>query len=266
MKFLHFGFRVHDIERTVAAYRELLGLEWEPVKEYATTDPQGRPARSQVSHAWTEDGTEIEMVQVDGGACLDDLVMGGREGISHVAVAVQDLAAEKSRALARGLKVVQEGSAPRASWFFIHDERLGGALVQMVQLHQAEGPLAVVQKLFEAQRGGDFQAVADLIADDAAWTCVGRGPLAFSCGKQEILRRMREFHAGLDGPWDKRITGSTTEGARVAVEAEARVRFKDGRRYDQLYHYLYEIENGRIKACREYMDSLYASQALSAPP
>ena len=131
MKLLHFGFKVHDIHRTTEAYRELFGLEWEPVKEY-TTDG----GRSRVSHAWTDDGVEIEMVEpVDGGA-LDDLVMGEREGISHIAFSVEDLAAEKEKALSKGLKVVNEGTAPRASWFFIHDDRLGGALIQMVQLHE----------------------------------------------------------------------------------------------------------------------------------
>jgi predicted enzyme related to lactoylglutathione lyase len=131
MKLLHFGFKVHDIDKTCAAYKELFGLEWEPVREYETST-----GRSRVSHAWTDDGTEIEMVQPIGGNPVDDMVMGDREGISHIAFSVDDLAAEREKAVAKGLKVINEGTAPRASWFFVHDERLGGALVQLVQLHE----------------------------------------------------------------------------------------------------------------------------------
>ena len=138
MKLLHFGFQVHDIERTTQAYRELFGLEWEPVKEYALPPREGEEgaSRTKVSHAWTDDGVEIEMVQQVEGTSVDHAVLGDREGISHVAFAVDDLAAEKAKAQANGLKVIHEGTAPRASWFFIQDDRLGGALIQMVQLHE----------------------------------------------------------------------------------------------------------------------------------
>jgi len=55
--------------------------------------------------------------------------------MSHLAFEVEDLAAERARAEARGANILGEGTAPRASWFFILDDRLGGALVQLVQLH-----------------------------------------------------------------------------------------------------------------------------------
>ncbi|HET6970767.1 MAG TPA: VOC family protein, partial [Phenylobacterium sp.] len=62
--------------------------------------------------------------------------MGDREGLSHLAFQVEDLATERARLEAAGVKVLSEGTAPRASWFFVHDPRLGGALVQLVQLHE----------------------------------------------------------------------------------------------------------------------------------
>ena len=61
--------------------------------------------------------------------------MGGREGVSHVAFLVDDLAAERARQR-KGIAIVNEGSAPRASWIFLHDDRLGGALVQLVELNK----------------------------------------------------------------------------------------------------------------------------------
>jgi hypothetical protein len=88
-----------------------------------------------VTHGKTGDGVEIELVQYVEGPPVDDLVMNGREGVSHVAFVVDDLAAERASAQAKGIAIVNEGSAPRASWIFLHDNRLGGALVQLVQLN-----------------------------------------------------------------------------------------------------------------------------------
>jgi catechol 2,3-dioxygenase-like lactoylglutathione lyase family enzyme len=136
-RLLHFGFRVHDIERTMSAYTELFGIEWDPVAEYALPrdGDASQLSRSKVTHGKTGDGVEIELVQYVEGPPVDDLVMGGREGVSHVAFVVDDLAAERARAEAKGITIVNEGAAPRASWIFLHDERLGGALVQLVQLN-----------------------------------------------------------------------------------------------------------------------------------
>jgi catechol 2,3-dioxygenase-like lactoylglutathione lyase family enzyme len=136
MRLLHFGFRVHDIERTMQAYRLLFGIEWDPVVEYALPSAEAASAsRSRVTHGKTGDGVEIELVQYLEGTPLDDRVLGGREGVSHIAFVVDDLAAERVRAELQGVTIVGEGSAPRASWIFLHDDRLGGALVQLVQLN-----------------------------------------------------------------------------------------------------------------------------------
>ncbi len=136
MRLLHFGFRVHDIERTMQAYQDLFGIDWDPVVEYALPKADNASvSRSKVTHGKTGDGVEIELVQYLEGAPIDDHVLGGREGVSHIAFVVEDLAAERARADANGVAIVGEGSAPRASWIFLHDDRLAGALVQLVQLN-----------------------------------------------------------------------------------------------------------------------------------
>jgi catechol 2,3-dioxygenase-like lactoylglutathione lyase family enzyme len=138
MRLLHMGFKVHDIERTMHAYNDLFGIAWDPVVEY-TLPRNGDPSamsRSKVTHGKTGDGVEIELVQYLEGPPVDDHVMGDREGISHIAFVVDDLAAERAKAEAKGIAIVNEGSAPRASWIFLHDQRLGGALVQLVQLNK----------------------------------------------------------------------------------------------------------------------------------
>lgn len=141
MRLLHFGFKVHDIDRTMAAYNDLFGIEWDPVAEF-TLPRDGDPntiSRTKVTHGKTGDGVEIELVEYVEGPPVDDHVLGDREGISHVAFLVDDLAAERAKVEAKGIAIVNQGTAPRASWIFLHDARLGGALVQLVQLNKSEG-------------------------------------------------------------------------------------------------------------------------------
>src|SRR3954452_21107668 len=116
MKFLHVGMKVDDITRSRALYGQLFGMDWEPVSEYALADAtlegEVSPSRSLVSHGWTADGTEIEMVQVVEGRTADHLVLGDREGLSHVAFSVENLDNAVANAEAAGLRCVSSWSSP----------------------------------------------------------------------------------------------------------------------------------------------------------
>lgn len=138
MRLFQVGYKVNDIHRTIEAYSDLFGFEWEPVKEYALpTDADGREvSRTLVSHAKTDGGVELELVQTLEGVTSDVALMGGREGVSHIGLLVDDLEAAIARMTARGATVKFRGSAPRADWVFVIDDRLAGAMVQLVQLKQ----------------------------------------------------------------------------------------------------------------------------------
>lgn len=144
MEFLHVGMKVENVERSRTLYGQLFGMTWEPVTEYALADAvlEGEisPSRTLVSHGWTADGTEIEMVQVVEGRTADHLVLGDREGPSHVAFRVDDLATAVANAEKSGLRVVSEWSSPAVDYVFLSGAALGGLLVQLVQF---KGPRAV---------------------------------------------------------------------------------------------------------------------------
>jgi catechol 2,3-dioxygenase-like lactoylglutathione lyase family enzyme len=138
-KFLHFGFKVKDIHASMKTYGALLDIKWDPVVEFQTEeqDLHGKPCplRIYLTHGHTSDGTEIEMIQLLDGDVPDRIVLGDRDGISHVAYSVDDLEAARARAQAQGLKIVSEGKAGRANWIFVADDKLGGALVQFVKFN-----------------------------------------------------------------------------------------------------------------------------------
>ena len=60
------------------------------------------------------------------------------------------------------------------------------------------------------------------------------------------------------------VTGSAADLDRVAIEAESNGRFIDGRIYSNVYHFLFEIQDGQVSAIREYMDTAYAAEMFEA--
>jgi ketosteroid isomerase-like protein len=50
----------------------------------------------------------------------------------------------------------------------------------------------------------------------------------------------------------------------VAVEARGRGRLAGGPEYRSTYAFFVEVERGKVRALREYMDSLAVSRLLSA--
>ncbi len=138
MKFLHVGFAVKDIERSIALYQKLFGIQWDPVKEFSVTtliDGKENPSRARVTHGYTDSGFEFEMVENVAGISADSLILGDREGLSHLAFTVDDLPAERRRLEAEGLRMVSEFASPKVDFQFFKDERLAGALIQLVQFH-----------------------------------------------------------------------------------------------------------------------------------
>ena|GEM_PF-3098474 len=69
---------------------------------------------------------------------------------------------------------------------------------------------------------------------------------------------------GATMPKGLRITpkGLTAEGDRVAVEAESYGETASGKIYNNLYHFLFEVRDGKIQAVREYLDTLHTKDVF----
>ena len=58
------------------------------------------------------------------------------------------------------------------------------------------------------------------------------------------------------------VHGVVAAADRVAVEAESYVPFDNGTVYNNLYHFLFVLRDGRIEAVREHCDTAHAAQVL----
>jgi ketosteroid isomerase-like protein len=52
------------------------------------------------------------------------------------------------------------------------------------------------------------------------------------------------------------------EADSVAVEAESYTQTRKGLTYNNLYHFLFRVRDGRIASVREYLDTMHANAVL----
>jgi uncharacterized protein len=123
----------------------------------------------------------------------------------------------------------------------------------------------VVLSFFKDFSAGKVEAALALMADSATWWVAGK-PDRFVLAGTKTKTQFVELLKGLGAAMPKglRLTpkGLTAEGDRVAVEAESYGETASGKIYNNLYHFLFEVRDGKIQAVREYLDTLHAKEVL----
>jgi len=112
---------------------------------------------------------------------------------------------------------------------------------------------------------GDTSGVAGLMTDDATFTVIGR-PGGFEGigekSRQDLIETMGWIKEVMPNGLAYSIKGMIAEGNKVAAEGESYGVTTKGKAYRGIYHFLFEIENGKIKAVREYLETMHAQQIL----
>jgi ketosteroid isomerase-like protein len=126
----------------------------------------------------------------------------------------------------------------------------------------------VAARLFELFSTGDIDGVMDLFADDATWWLPGRPgqlPVVGTRTKAQIGRLFQAMTQALDGPLKMTVKSAIAEGDEVAMEVESLGHLKNGRIYNQHYHFRIIVRAGRIAAVREYLDTLHVHDVWARP-
>lgn len=119
----------------------------------------------------------------------------------------------------------------------------------------------LVTKFIEAMRVSDVKALERMTTEDFTWWIAGKPEYLQTAGEHD-----RAFFAGFFGSGGEMfphgitfdVTGLVAEGNKVSAEAHLTAKTAMGAVYDNLYHFLFEIEGGRIKRMKEYMDTHHA--------
>ena len=120
----------------------------------------------------------------------------------------------------------------------------------------------LVTRYFDCMRTFDSAPAAALLADDFVQFVPSPDP-TFSApkNKADTLVQMAGVGAMFEN-FAMEIKGITAQDNRVAVEAESRGTLKSGKVYNNRYHFLFEIENGRIAKMKEYCDTHHAADVF----
>jgi len=125
----------------------------------------------------------------------------------------------------------------------------------------------VVTEFMEVFSSGDVDGILGSLTDDATWWVAGDIP-GISGTKDKA-----GFGEMLGGIAEGTTTGAirltplafTAEGERVAVETESYAELKNGRVYNNLYHFVFTVRDGKISSVKEFLDTEHTTAVFVAP-
>jgi ketosteroid isomerase-like protein len=112
-------------------------------------------------------------------------------------------------------------------------------------------------KFVESMSAGQMDL--SLLTDDIQWWVPGRGLMS----KEDFFALAGTFQDMLKDRISLTVHGVTAEGDRVAIEAESYGELKNGKIYNNTYHFLFVFRGGKICLSKEYNDSQHAAWAMA---
>ena len=119
----------------------------------------------------------------------------------------------------------------------------------------------IVIKFFEALSSGS-ETYLDFYNDDSIIWTAGDNDIGGTRTKKEIVDFAEGILAAFPTGILFNITGITAENERVAVEVSGEAVHASGKPYNNKYHFLLTIKNGKILELKEYMDTQLAAKIL----
>lgn len=129
----------------------------------------------------------------------------------------------------------------------------------------------VILDFFDAFAHSDRERIRKLLHPDAVWEQMSRSmPGAADYRGQEAIvdNLLNKIFGAFDTPPGTRVVLNTllSKGDLVVAETESREFSRDGRAYNNLYCWVFKVRDGRVAVVREYFDSNYVIQFMSAAP
>ena len=125
---------------------------------------------------------------------------------------------------------------------------------------------AAAKKLVEGLGTNGSPDAFDLIHENAVWTVMtdpATFPVSGDMSKTEFVEHMKRFHASLPSGIHIAVTSVIADEAHASVEATSNALLANGKSLNQVYHFAFDLEDGKIVAAREYIDTARAVAAFS---
>ena len=129
-------------------------------------------------------------------------------------------------------------------------------------MSQVEDNKALIRRFFEAMNTGDTAGILESYAEDGYVQTMGNTLISGVYSKDEIKGFADGIYEAFPQGLSFTIVGITAEGDRVAVEAESSGQHVSGEDYNNFYHFLFIIRDGKVASMKEYLDTELATDIL----
>tara|TARA_B100000795_G_scaffold168576_1_gene126988 strand:- start:283 stop:681 length:399 start_codon:yes stop_codon:yes gene_type:complete len=119
----------------------------------------------------------------------------------------------------------------------------------------------IARDFFEALSAGSEKYLDFYTDDSIVWTA-GDNSIGGTRTKKEIINFAQNILAAFPSGIKFNITGMTAEDEKVAVEISGEAIHASGQTYNNQYHFLLRIKDGKILELKEYMDTQLAAKIL----
>jgi uncharacterized protein len=113
----------------------------------------------------------------------------------------------------------------------------------------------VMRDFLKALGSGDAAAMEKLLTDDVKAVCTGTCVMSGTRSRAEILGALAMLSSVTQKGIEFKILNLTAEADRVSCEFEGCSTLANGTPYNNQYHFLVFLRDGRICLIKEYMDT-----------
>lgn len=99
----------------------------------------------------------------------------------------------------------------------------------------------------------------DAMTEDATWWIIGKPDLFSGAGtrsRADMARIWTGLFSHMTDGLEMRVIGMVAEDDKVAAEIRSHAELTDGRVYENQYHMLFTLRDGKIAEVKEYADTL----------
>lgn len=113
----------------------------------------------------------------------------------------------------------------------------------------------IIRDFMEATSAGDVERIVAAYAEDGILQTMGRTLISGTYTREQVAAAAGHIFEIFPEGITFTIHGMTAEGDRVAVEAESLGRHVSGKMYNNKYHFLAQLRDGKITRWTEYCDT-----------
>lgn len=113
----------------------------------------------------------------------------------------------------------------------------------------------------------DIDGIMADMSDTCTWWVGGKPelfPLAGTKSKEEMRDLLSTLISPMKAGLEMRVKGMTAEGEKVAAEVESYGENPNGSVYNNDYHFLFVVRDGRLEEAKEYLDTQHTFDVFLA--